>query len=140
MTSTALTLNSAAKAVNRAKATLLKAIKTGRLSAAKDDHGVWMIEPVELYRVYPVGSQPADTAQDSDPGQSQRLPGNDYLWRERLADLERERAMMLNTIEDLRRRLDGETEERRRLMATLAHETQGDQATVDKGFFGRLFK
>lgn len=136
MTSTALTLNTAAKTVGKSKATILKAINTGRLSASKNDKGNWMIEPVELHRVYPVTSQEPDDV----PVTSQRLPDTDALWRERLADLERERAMMAGIIDDLRRRLDDETAERKKLMLMLAHESQGDQSAGSAGFFGRLFK
>lgn len=49
----AYTLGEAAKAVGKSKATLSKAVKTGRLSAIKKDDGSFSIEPVELHRVYP---------------------------------------------------------------------------------------
>ena len=49
----AYTLGEAAKAVGKSKATLSKAIKNGKISAAKNVDGSFSIEPSELHRVYP---------------------------------------------------------------------------------------
>jgi Helix-turn-helix domain len=49
----AFTLAEAAKAVGRDKSTLARAVRTGRISAARDDDGVWRIDESELRRVYP---------------------------------------------------------------------------------------
>jgi hypothetical protein len=49
----AYTLGEAAKAVGKSKATLSKAVKSGRISAVKNEDGSFSIEPVELHRVYP---------------------------------------------------------------------------------------
>lgn len=49
----AYTLGEAAKAVGKAKPTVLAAIRSGRISAKKDEFERWQIEPVELHRVYP---------------------------------------------------------------------------------------
>ena len=51
------TLGSAAKAVGKSKATISKALKSGRISGHKDDSGVFHIDPAELHRVYPLISQ-----------------------------------------------------------------------------------
>lgn len=50
------TLGEAAKATGKSKATISKAIKSGRVSAHKDESGTFHIDPSELHRVYP----PAD--------------------------------------------------------------------------------
>jgi FtsZ-binding cell division protein ZapB len=42
----------AADRVGRTKAGILKAIKTGRMSATKGGNGEWLIDPAELFRVY----------------------------------------------------------------------------------------
>ena len=47
------TLGQAEKATGKRKSTIQKAIKSGRISATKNDIGQWQIEPVELHRVYP---------------------------------------------------------------------------------------
>jgi hypothetical protein len=47
-----LTLTQAAQKVNRTRSTIFKAIKSGRLSATKNEQKQWLIDPVELNRVY----------------------------------------------------------------------------------------
>lgn len=47
------TLGEAAKATGKSKATISKAIKSGRISAHKDEKGTFRIDPSELHRVYP---------------------------------------------------------------------------------------
>jgi hypothetical protein len=56
-----LTLAAAAAAAGVNKTTLLRAIKAGKVSGNKDEHGQWHIEPAELHRVYPPVTQRADT-------------------------------------------------------------------------------
>ena len=53
----ALTLNQAAKTCGRSKSTLLEAIRSGRMSAPKDDRGHYAIDPAELHRAFPFQSQ-----------------------------------------------------------------------------------
>lgn len=48
-----LTLNKAAQTCGRSKSTLLEAIKSGRLSAPKNELGHYIIDPSELHRVFP---------------------------------------------------------------------------------------
>ena len=50
----AYTLGEAAKATGKSKATISKAIKSGRISAKKGETGIFAIDPSELHRVYPV--------------------------------------------------------------------------------------
>ena len=47
------TLGTAAKATGLNKSTVLRAIKSGKISAAKNEHGEWQVDPAELHRVYP---------------------------------------------------------------------------------------
>jgi len=54
-------LSEAATACGIYKSTVLRSIKSGRLTATKDAFGQWRIEPAELHRVYPpVQSNDAD--------------------------------------------------------------------------------
>ncbi len=48
-----INLTEASKEVGITKAGLVKAIKKGRLSAEKNEKGEWMVDPAELFRVYP---------------------------------------------------------------------------------------
>jgi excisionase family DNA binding protein len=52
-----LTLGQAAKVCGKSKPTISKAIKSGRISATKDDLGRYQIEQSELERVYPATSK-----------------------------------------------------------------------------------
>ena len=57
------TLTTAAKAIGLNRSTVLRAIKSGKISAAKDEHGEWQIDPAELHRVYPpVADAPGPTS------------------------------------------------------------------------------
>ena len=58
------TLGEAAKATGKSKATISKAIKSGRVSARKDETGTFHIDPSELHRVYPptVSSEHKETS------------------------------------------------------------------------------
>ena len=47
----------AAKHIGLTKQSVIKAIRSGRLSAIKDASGGWLIEPVELFRVWPALNQ-----------------------------------------------------------------------------------
>ena len=49
----ALTLAQAAKATGLNRSTILRAIKSGRISGTRDDMGAWTVEPVELHRIFP---------------------------------------------------------------------------------------
>jgi hypothetical protein len=52
-----LSPSEAAKHVGLTKQSVIKAIRSGRLSAVKDSNGGWSIEPVELFRVWPAVNQ-----------------------------------------------------------------------------------
>ena len=55
------TLGTAAKAVGKSKATISKAISSGKISAHKLPNGSYEIDPSELHRVYPpTPSQPIE--------------------------------------------------------------------------------
>jgi excisionase family DNA binding protein len=47
-----LSLREAAKQVNVSKSTILRAVRSGRMSAARTEDGEYSIDPAELFRVY----------------------------------------------------------------------------------------
>ncbi len=47
------TIATAAAAVGRNKTAILRAINTGKISAAKDENGEWQIDPTDLHSIYP---------------------------------------------------------------------------------------
>lgn len=122
------TLGEAAKATGKSKATISKAIKSGRFSARKDESGTFHIDPSELHRVYPpaVSSEhtetPANTSQRADiDGTIRELQARLEAAHERLSDKE-------TVIADLR-----EDRDRWRQQATALLEDHRP-----KGFFKRL--
>jgi hypothetical protein len=123
-----LSASQAAAAVGMTRQGIIKAIKTGRISAEKDQNGAWTIEPVELHRVYaPVNQNAATAAQPVESG----LQGN-------LQAAEREIAVLRETVDDLRRRLDQEGDERRRLTMLLTDQrVEATRSSIWKRIFSR---
>jgi hypothetical protein len=109
------TLGDAARATGMSKAALSRAIKRGSISAEKQLDGSFKIDPAELHRVYPaVTEQLARTTADATELQAQNIELRAKLEAatQRLHDKD-------GVIDDLRRRLDTEGEERRKLTAIL---------------------
>lgn len=123
------TLGEAAKATSKSKSTISKAIKSGRISAHKDETGMFHIDPSELHRVYPstVSSErnetPVNTPAKSDiDGTIRELQARLEAAHERLSDKE-------EVISDLREDRDRWRQQASALLA--------DQRP--KGFLKRLF-
>ena len=99
------TLGTAAKATGKAKSTILRAVKSGKISATKKHDGSYELEPAELHRVFPPNSAQQAPSNDTQPHKEQ-----DETLRFRLeiieAERQRERDQMQATIDDLRARLD----------------------------------
>lgn len=71
-----LSLRNAAKEAGVSKSTILRAIQSGRLSAARTDDGGYDIDPAELFRVYePVKrTSNAATGHDATPPETPAIP------------------------------------------------------------------
>lgn len=99
------TLGTAAKATGKAKSTILRAIKTGTISAGKAHDGSYEIEPSELHRVFePIVAQPA--ALTNNHSHEEHLATLQLRLDILEAERQRERDQMQATIDDLRARLD----------------------------------
>ena len=48
-----VSLAEAGKLTGLHKVSILRAIRKGKISAEKDEHGEWRIQPAELFRIYP---------------------------------------------------------------------------------------
>lgn len=103
-----LTLGQAAKETGVSKTAISRAVKSGRLSATRNDLGEYQIDPAELFRVYPVtGSVDREAERDTTPKYNSGLQGQIDVLRELVRQIESER-------DDLRRRLDNAEEARQR--------------------------
>lgn len=125
----AYTLGEAAKATGKSKATISKAIKSGRISAKKSETGVFAIDPSELHRVYPltVEGERKETiltpqVDSKDDGLIRELQARLEATQERMADKE-------TVISDLR-----EDRDRWRQQATALLEDKRS-----RGFWKKLF-
>lgn len=145
----AYTLGEAAKASGKSKATISKAIKSGRLSAVKQDTGVFRIEAAELHRVYP---KPVDGNQDRTPQTVVQTPENTPSVKELQARLEaaQERLTDRDTvIADLREDRDRWRQQATALLADqrpvlppitkLAPQPDQPHVQPPKGLWKRLF-
>lgn len=117
----AYTLSQAARACGRGKTTLLRAVRSGRISAVRDDiTGTWLIEEIELHRVFPpVSNGPVLGTGDGAPRNSDRTDRTEEL-EARIAEIMEAQRLRDETIADLRRRLNEEQTERRQTADRLA--------------------
>ena len=126
-----LTLGEAAKETGLAKSVISRAIKTGRLSAVRQENGSYTIDPAELFRVYPknssatVQSERSATAQNTN-GEHQEVA----LLRELLAEVRGER-------DQLRADRDRWQQQAERITLLLTHQHPSNAARPS--FWRRLF-
>lgn len=122
------TLGTAAKATGKSKSTIQRAIQSGRMSATPLEDGSYRIDPAELARVFPLVSRDSPAQPEAEryatANDTEGLRGQVQVLRELIQQIEGER-------DDLRRRLDAETEAReksaddvRRLTLVLTHQPQ----------------
>jgi hypothetical protein len=127
------TLNKAAKLSGRAKSTISKAIKDGRLSAHKNSNGGYEIDGSELHRVFPF---PADDQTPVPPsntkGEPTNTPSDADLLSLKVTMLEAALETAHETVSDLRKRLDKADD---RLTALTSQQVSPKGS---KGWFDRL--
>src|ERR1041384_891432 len=100
----AYTLAQAIAATGRSRSTLIRSIRSGKLSATRDASGTYLVEPSELHRVFPAIGD----------GVSPDMPDGVPRHAELTARLEAEQAkvaILEDVVRDLRQRLDAEAEE-----------------------------
>ena len=127
------TLNAAAKLSGRAKSTISKAIKDGRLSAEKNESGGFEIDGAELSRVFPfpVGDQPSIPQSNT-----QKEHENRVLEIELKAERQM-RERLMSEIEDLKIQRDKWQDQAQTLL--LSNQSQSEVQGTKRGFLG-LFR
>lgn len=126
------TLNAAAKLSGRAKSTISKAIKEGRLSATKNEKGGFEIDGSELSRVFPfpVGDQ-SPVPQPN----TQSEHKNKVLEIELKAERQM-RERLESEIEDLKIQRDKWQDQAQTLL--IANQNQSEGQGAKRGFLGLL--
>ena len=123
-----LTMNQAAKECGRAKSTLSKAIKAGKMTAEKQEDGSYRIDPAELFRVFP----PKEETAQSLPGGNAENGSNSTLEMAikigRLeVELEAERqkaAMLQDRLEDTQAQRDEWQDQAKKLLIANQNEPE----------------
>lgn len=137
------TANQAAKITGKAVPTITRAIKSGKLSADRDGKNL-VIDAAELFRVFPPVSPIGNDVTEKSYNQLQHETANSNSNIEVLQQeatmlremLQRER----ETVQDLRDRLDKESDERRRLTLMLTDQRKPEPAPTPKSsWWSRVF-
>jgi hypothetical protein len=144
-----LSLNKAAKEAGAAKSTLLEALNSGRMSAAKNDVGHWEIDPAELFRVFPkTGSaeqeEPKATTSEN-RSKSSPISGLEIevkMLREQIermdTERERERAQLGDQIEALRGQAGRQSADHRQALAALTDQREKTPEPPKRSLWVRL--
>jgi hypothetical protein len=128
------TLGKAALATGKSKTTLHRAITSGKLSAVRNTDGEYEIDPAELMRVYEIVTPEPQKQSDME----RSVTANETLvLRAEIEGLKQQLALVKDERDDLRRRLDEDSAERRRLTLLLT-EAPG-RSTPKPSFWKRLF-
>jgi hypothetical protein len=133
-------LGTAAIATGKSKTTIHRAIKSGKISAFRREDGTFEIDPSELHRVFePVTSnvtlkqRVTENVTDVTALIKQE---NEFLKQQ----LDKEREIYHQTLTMLERRLDSETEERRRLTLLLTHQQEQPKSELKNKTENLLWK
>jgi len=113
----------AARETGLSKSTISRAIKSGRISAARQHDGSYLIEPAELFRVYPrnaaqppstarhdAARNPSEEAFETTSNEIELLKLKLAMTEEMLAQERENSRRQHETVQDLRKRLDAATD------------------------------
>lgn len=143
-----ISLNDAAKMTGRAKSTISKALKNGKMSyiSRDDETGAYEIDPAEAMRVFPPKQRTGGGDQEETPiSNPQNTIGNSALsmevkiLREQMAQMEtmheRERDLLVDQIADLKTEAERRSAEHMKALAML---TDQREQQPKRGFWARL--
>ncbi|TRV26175.1 MAG: DNA-binding protein [Microcystis wesenbergii Mw_MB_S_20031200_S109D] len=128
-------MGEAAKHAGISKATLSRAIKSGRVSAHRNDKGGFDIDPAELFRVYPRNAATvvsnSSMKQDATPSETPETAGETLALKAEIDGLKAQLALMREHSDDIKSQRDSwqkQAESAQRLLA--------DQRPHKRGWFG----
>lgn len=116
-----LSASQAAKETGKSIPTITRAIKSGKLSAHKTETGGFEIDPAELFRVF---DRVTETDNDTPTKLGRETPNDNGVLQAKLEAKDEQIALLMSERDDLRRRLDQEAEERRKLTALLTYQPE----------------
>jgi len=106
-----LTMGQAAKQAGVSKATLSRAIKSGKVSAKKNGKGGWDIDPAELHRVFPAtpatGGGNSAMKQNATPAATPAATVETARLEAEVAGLRAHLELMREQVDDLKGQRDG---------------------------------
>lgn len=131
-----ISLNEASTRSGRAKSTISKALKSGKMSYISKDPatGAYEIDPAEVDRVFP---RKQETAK-SDHVETPRNPTENSILQIKLEAMEQRFEDAEKTIEDLRARLDKSESARERQDMILADMRKAPEPAPRRGLWARL--
>ena len=138
---THLSVREAATLASKDRSTILRAIDHGRLSATRDEHSHFRIDPAELERVFGQLQSPAVRTASEDDAMPQPAPAETA----RTATLAREVELLREMLSMHEREREGWEEERTFLRSMLERATDQvkvltDQRQPGPGFWQRLLR
>ena len=110
-------MGEAAKATGKSRSALLRAIRTGKVSAEKNALGQWVVEPAELHRVYPEVPWADGGGEEAGEAGSEAARHRLDLAGERLAASRAENEHLKGTIARLEEQIDDLKDQRTQLRA-----------------------
>lgn len=144
-----LTRKEAEEATGKSRATISRYVKEGKLSVAKKNgQGHNLFDPSELQRVFGDLTLPAHDTASNETQKDAETHSTSAVMQEKIeleklksekAAYERERQQLIGQIDDLRQRLDSESEERRKTQTQLTVLLTDERKRPRRGFFKRLF-
>ena len=137
---TTLSLREAAEATGVSKSTIFRAIKSGKMSAPRTEDGGFLIDPAELFRVYPPKEQ-KDAQRDAERsgGQSatSRNDSETIELKAKMAAMEAELRSVQRLLDEVQHSRDDWREQATRLTALLPKpEDKPAEAPKSRSWFG----
>ena len=133
-----LTLGEAAKETTVSKGTLSKAIKSGKISAHRNEDGSFAIDPAELFRVFPKQVETPQAEQSETPVEPHGNTMEATRLQVELEVAQREAAILRDTVADLRTDRDAWRQQAERQTLLLQDHRDKEVGPDRVGWFDRL--